>query len=92
MRFMILFSKSGANGDKDDFKSITRNKIFMNSGDMKKLKVRMGGYVYLDIGILVRVWQSKKSLPAGSATLNRIWMPNFANGRDVEVTSINIDR
>ena len=60
---------------------------------MKKLQVRLGAYVLVtlldtDTSMLCRAWQSKKPLPAGSATLHKVWMPNFTDqNRAVNVTS-----
>ena len=102
MKFQVVFqsksSSSGTSSSEDGSSGgntvCTNEKLIMSSADMKALKVRIGGYVQLDLPsqtrIVCRVWTSKKNLPAGSASLNRIWMPNFSDTarRQAEISAV----
>jgi hypothetical protein len=97
MKLQIVFQSKtnadGAEGSSASASTCTPGKILLNAGDMKKLQVRLGAYVLVtlldtDTSMLCRAWQSKKPLPGGSATLHKVWMPNFTDqSRAVNVTA-----
>lgn len=57
----------------------TPEKILLHAADVKALKVKVGGVVRVEMPNSVcfcRAWPSKKAV-VGSATLNKLWVPNF---------------
>ena len=93
MKLQIVFQGKGV-GDSEDSTKCTCDRVLMNPGDMKALKIRLGSYVPIHLvggsktEMLCKAWYSKKNLPAGSATLNKSWMVNFSdNNRKVEAHS-----
>ena len=72
----------------------TPDVILLHSSDLKALKVKLGAMVFVEMptsSILCRAWTSKKAV-AGSATLNKLWYPNFpSDQRKIKVSTLNAE-
>ena len=69
----------------------TPDKILLHSTDIKTLKLKIGAFVEVEMPsstCICRVWPSKKAV-VGSATMNKIWHPNFpVEQRKIKITSL----